>query len=105
MLGERHTHEVDVFSMGILFHAIIDGQYKDHNGERHYGVFVETKRQTREPIGIQMYEEKKDLKVPFPRWRRRLIERMLKYDPEERPTAVEVDEILQTTFARWFQLV
>ena len=105
MLEDRHTHEVDVFSMGILFHAIIDGQYKDYNGKRHYGVFVKTNDQTTEPIGIQMHEQKKELRVPFPRWRRRLIERMLKYDPEQRPTAVEVDAVLHTTFQRWFELV
>lgn len=91
--------------MGILFHAILEGQFKVYDGERCYGIFIQTSNQQREPIGIQMHDQGKDLRVPFQRWRRRLIERMLKYNADQRPTAQEVEDVLRSTFRRWFQLV
>ena len=104
MLDDHHTYKVDVFSLGILFHAIFEGDSKEHEGERHYGVFVLTDNGESGPIGIEIYKKKMNLRVPFRRWRRRLIEKMLKYDPHERPTAAEVEDVLSSSWRRWFQL-
>ena len=105
MLEEHHNYKVDVFSLGILFHAILECEFKDYDHDRCYGVFIYTRNRQREPIGIQMHEEGGDLKVPFQGRRRRLIERMLKYNPSQRPTAEEVKNVLRSRWRRWFQLV
>ena len=106
MLGDHHTYKVDIFSMGIVFHAIIEGQYKQDNGKKFYGVFVLTSRRQKEPIGFQMYEQKRNLRVPFQGRQRKLIKQMLKYDPHQRPTAAQVDDILRSNyFRRRFQLL
>lgn len=106
MLGDHHTYKVDIFSMGIVFHAIIEGQYKLDDGKKFYGVFVRTSGRQLEPIGFQMYEQSRNLTLPFQGRQRRLIKRMLKYDPHQRPTAAQVDEILRSNYFRcWFQLL
>ena len=92
--------------MGIVFHAIIEGQYKQDNGKNFYGVFVRTRHRQIEPIGFQMYEQKRNLRVPFQGRQRKLIKQMLKYDPHQRPTAAQVDDILRSNyFRRRFQLL
>lgn len=105
MLGNRHDNKVDVFSMGIVFHAILEGMYRDYGKERLFGVFVEIESGQKEPIGMEMYEKKRDLLVPFQGRRRRIIERMLKYDPKQRPTARDVQNVLRSRLRTWFQLV
>ncbi|XP_028402851.1 serine/threonine-protein kinase 35-like isoform X1 [Dendronephthya gigantea] len=105
MLGNHHNNKVDVFSMGIVFHAILEGMYRDYGSKRYYGVFVKTKNKQKEPIGTEMHEKQRDLPVPFQGRRRRLIERMLKYDPRERPTAKDVQNVLRSRLQTWFQLV
>ena len=104
MLKDRHTSKVDVFSMGILFHAILEGQFEYFDDARCYGVFVEIAGQRNEPIGIHMHENRRQFRVPFQGRRRRLIERMLKYDPKQRPTAQDVEDVLRSKWRRWFQL-
>ncbi|XP_028402848.1 cell division control protein 2 homolog [Dendronephthya gigantea] len=105
MLETRHTEQVDVFTMGIVFHAILEGKYRDYGEIRCYGVFVETDNEEKEPIGWEMHQQQRELPVPFQGRRRRLIQRMLKYDPRERPTAKDVQNVLGSRLRTWFQLV
>ena len=104
MLGEKHTYKVDIFSLGIIFHAILERKFKIYRGENCYGVFVQAAGERMEPIGSRMHEEERNLPVPFPGRRRRLIERMLKYNPRERPTAEEVMVVLRSRWRRLIQL-
>ena len=92
--------------MGIVFHAIIEGQYEVVNNDRFYGVFVHANGGRKEPIGFQMYEQKRNLRVPFQGRKRSLIKQMLKYDLHRRPTAAQVEEVLRSNcFRLWYQLL
>ena len=100
MFSNKHTYKVDIFSMGIVFFAIVERDSMQFGEKRCFGCFVEDMNGKKLPLGLQMFNEGKDVDVPFRerRWERlrrgrrerQEIKKLLKYDPKERPTAEDV---------------
>ncbi|XP_046860203.1 serine/threonine-protein kinase 35-like [Xenia sp. Carnegie-2017] len=101
MLKDHHTNKVDIFSLGIIFHAIIERKLIKLQDQKYYGVFVGKDK----PLGIEMYDKQDNVRIPFEGRRRKLIEKMLLYDAKKRPTAEEVQNIIESRWQRWRQLI
>ena len=107
MFSNKHTYKVDIFSMGIVFFAIVERDSMQFGEKRCYGCFVKDKEDVKLPLGVHMSNEGNDVDVPFRerRWERfrrgrrerQEIKKLLKYDPRERPTAEDVVAF----FNRW----
>lgn len=95
----RHTYKVDIFAMGIIFHAILERSFMVLGGNRSYGVFV-----GKEPLGLSMHQKQGGIRVPFRGFSRKLIKKTLKYDPKARPTAREIRVVLMSRWRRWLFL-
>lgn len=91
----HYTYKIDIFSLGIIFHAIVERQFLTVKGERCYGVFIDGINQ---PLGYEMSKEEGDIEVAFTKTSAitRLIKRMLNYNYKLRPKADEIKSVLQT---------
>ena len=54
MLSARHTYKVDIFSMGVVFFAIIKRTHMEFEGRRVCGVFVKGEDGNMMPLGLHM---------------------------------------------------
>lgn len=92
MMNQHYTYKADIFSVGIVFHAIIERKYLFVKGKKCYGVFV-----NKQPLGIEMYNKKGNIKIAFTKRTviTRLIERTLNYKYDLRPKADEINSVLQ----------
>ena len=95
--GHGHYNEkADVFSLGILFLAILEREFIiDHEGKRYYGAFVDVDGEGKVGIGYAMYKFGSRVVADSlqPRgsnslWMIALD--ALKFEPKDRPSAVEI---------------
>ena len=59
-----YTEKADIFSLGVIFHAICERRYLTFQGERYYGTFTDHKGQST-GIGLAMYEQQKIIEPEF----------------------------------------
>jgi serine/threonine protein kinase len=61
----HYTEKGDVFALGVLLYAIEERKCFEINGMKCYGIFILLPDEDRAPLGLQMYNDKTGLKVPF----------------------------------------
>lgn len=90
ILSQHYTYKVDIFAAGVIFYAILERTFLVVNGEKCYGAFVNGHK----PLGIEMFNKKGDVDLPFTRTTSpavvNLLKSTVKFDRKNRPTAEEV---------------
>ena len=96
----HYTEKADVFSLGVIFFAILERDSDTFQGKRYYGAFVQLEREGKVGLGYAMTRNKY-AKVKFSlatqgsTSQRRVTLDALSYNANERPTAKEIYERLQ----------
>ena len=87
VFDKHYTEKADIFSLGIIFHAICERQFCLFQGQRYYGVFTNYRGQ-QTGIGLVMYEQQCLIKPNFhddkSKKVKNIIFSMLHIDPEQR---------------------
>ena len=98
VFASHYTEKADVFSLGIIFYAIIGRKYIIYRGKKRYGAFVPIGDE-KIGLGRAMANRNKSIKMdftPVSLWLHTtsplstLIEEMLSFNPHNRPSASEV---------------
>jgi len=100
----HYTEKADVFSLGVIFFAILERTYITHNGKRFYGAFKRIGR-SQEKVGLGLAMTKNPhatINFSSPKENstkqkmQELTLRCLEYEDDDRPSAAEVhDELLE----------
>ena len=92
----HYSEKADVFSLGILFLAILERDFiSDQEGKRYYGAFVNVPFEGKFGVGYAMYKKRGPV-VPDSLQRRgsntlqMIALDALKFEPKDRPSAVEI---------------
>ena len=93
----HYTQKADVFSLGVIFFAILERDYGTFQGKRYYGAFVQLDWEGKVGPGLAMnrnkYAEVKfSLATQGSTSQRRLTLDALSYNANDRPTAKAVYE-------------
>ena len=94
--ANRYTEKADVFSLGMIFYAILSRDFIRFGSKKMYGVFVNLSRHGKVGLGYAMAEIGKRAVVQFSgnfkgsNSMKRVIQEMLEFDPHNRPDATEV---------------
>lgn len=96
----HYTQKADVFSLGVIFFAILERDYITSEGKRYYGAFAERRWQGKVGLGYAM-EANEYAEVEFSLTtqgstsQRRITLDALSYDANDRPNAKDVYERIQ----------
>ena len=93
----HYTQMADVFSLGVIFFAILERDYNTFQGKRYYGAFVQLKWEGKVGLGLAMHRNKYtevelSLATQGSTSQRRLTLDALSYNANDRPTAKAVCE-------------
>ena len=96
----HYTEKADVFSLGVIFFAILERDYATFQGYRYYGAFVQLEWEEKVGLGPAMTENKYAeveflLATQGSTSQRRVTLAALSYDANDRPTAKAVYERIQ----------
>ena len=100
---DHYTEKADVFSLGLLFFAILERDYKESNGKMYYGAFKRIRGVGKVGLGVAMAMYNPGTDITFSRRAQgsrdvqRLVIEALQYDPDDRPSAVELCNTLEET--------
>ena len=106
--GHGHYNEkADVFSLGILFLAILERDFiPDEEGKRYYGAFVNVPGEGKVGVGYAMYKcgpvVEDSLQARGSNTLQIIALDALKFEPKDRPSAVEICDRI-TSFVRQSQ--
>ena len=101
VFNRHYTVKADVFSLGVIFFAILERDYIIFKGKRFYGAFVSLGLEGKVGLGYAMFKTP-NAKVTFSLHthgttsQRRVTLDALSYNAKDRPTAKEVYERLQS---------
>lgn len=101
----KYSLKADVFSMGTIWHGILERQYLEDGKKRHFGAFVYipglSETSDRLPLGFAMYNLRKEVTVGMSSFGNRLSDslkeitrKMIVYDYNLRLSAEEVHTIM-----------
>ena len=99
----HYTEKADVFSLGLLFFAILERDYKESNGKMYYGAFKRIRGVGKVDLGFAMARHNPGTDITFSRRAQgsrdvqRLVIEALQYDPDDRLSAVELCNTLKET--------
>ena len=67
VLLQHYNYKADVFSVGVIFYAILERTFQVVNGENHYGIFVDQVDggKIQQPLGLEMFTGRKDIVPQF----------------------------------------
>ena len=88
----HYTEKADVFSLGLLFFAILERDYKESNGKMYYGTFKRIRGVGKVGLGVAMAMYNPGTDITFCRRAQgsrdvqRLVIEALQYDPDDRPS-------------------
>ena len=93
--GHGHYNEkADVFSLGILFLAILERDFIDHEGKRYYGAFVNVRPVGKVGVGYAMYKfgpgVADSLQPRGSNTLQMIALDALKFEPKDRPSAAVI---------------
>ena len=93
----HYTQKADVFSLGVIFFAILERDYDTFQGKRYYGAFVQLKWAGKVGLGLAIHRNKYaevefSLTTQGSTSQRRLTLDALSYNADDRPTAKDVYE-------------
>jgi len=96
----RYTEKADVFSLGVIFFAILERDCNTFQGKRYYGAFVQLKWEGKVGLGYAMTRNKNaevefSLATQGSTSQRKVTLDALSYNADDRPTAKEVYERIQ----------
>ena len=92
----HYTENADVFSLGLLFFAILERDFIAVDGKTIYGTFVENPTEGKVGLGLAMEKLDRHIKIAFSSYAQgsmalqRVILEALQYDANDRPSAQEV---------------
>ena len=96
---QHYNEKADIFSLGVLYYGIFARHFERFGATKMYGVFVKIPEvQFKVGLGFAMYMMKRELVVPFgasfqaSSGMKRLVQDMLRFQPDERPRSDEVLE-------------
>ena len=90
----HYSEKADVFSLGILFLAILERDFIDHKGKRYYGAFVNVPGEGKVGIGYAMCKCGPAEAVPLQARGSNTLKMIalgaLKFEPKDRPSAAVI---------------
>ena len=98
----HYTEKADIFSLGVMFFAILDRDFLAIDGEKFYGVFSYQIGEGKFGIGYAMASYDTERQVAFSdhaqgsKQMQRIALDPLKYDPLQRPSAAKIHEEFET---------
>lgn len=100
---DRHyTEKADVFSLGVLFYAILQRDFiTTDNGKKFYGAFKCIRGQGKVGLGCAMASHNPNVTIAFSEQaqgsntQQRITLEALQYDKDDRPSAEEIQEVLE----------
>ena len=101
VFNSHYTEKADVFSLGVIFFAILERDYVIFEGKRFYGAFVSLDQEGKVGLGYAM-SKNQNTKVTFSpesqgsSFERRATLDALSYSPKDRPSAEEVHKRIQS---------
>lgn len=97
----HYTENADVFSLGLLFFAILERDFIAVDGKTIYGTFVENPTEGKVGLGLAMEKLDRHIKIAFSSYAQgsmalqRVILEALQYDANDRLSAQEMyDKVL-----------
>ena len=98
---QHYTEKADIFSLAGIFYAILTRDYICVGSKKMYGVYLSYQQHGKVGLGYAMAQINPNAAALFPSHFQgsnammRLIQNMLSYDPHHRPTASEVNNIVE----------
>ena len=90
----HYSEKADVFSLGILFLAILERDFIESNGKRYYGAFVNVAYEGKLGIGYAMYKRGPAVAVKLQARGSNTLQMIaldaLKFKPKDRPSAAKI---------------
>lgn len=101
----KYNEKADIFSLGVIFHSILERQSCRFDSHEYFGVFVDHYGKM-VGIGLAMFEKKRWIDPTFNCAKneklQKLVRNMLAFNPEERLTLeaikIEINDIFTETF-------
>lgn len=96
----HYTEKADVFSLGILFFAILQRDFVEVDGKAYYGAFKRIPGEGKVGVGFAMANDP-DIDIAFSRRAQgsndlqRLVLGALQYDPNDRPSAAQLCSVFE----------
>ena len=104
----HYTEKADVFSLGVLFFAILARDFIHINGKKYYGAFKRVRGSGKVGLGYAMAMHNPNLSIKFSSQaqgsndQQRITLGALRYDGDDRPSAAEVhEELLEEKLESW----
>ena len=98
---QQYTEKADVFSLGVLFFAILQRDFITIDGKKYYGAFKRIPRFGKVGLGFAMAEYDPDVSIEFSsraqgsNTQQRITLDALQYDSANRPSAAEIHEVFE----------
>lgn len=99
VFDNKYTEMADVFSLGVIFYAIISRQYVEYQGDRYYGAFLNHKGKM-VGVGVAMFEENKQLYpekplLPYDAGLLEITWKLLEFKPNQRVSLEHAEKMIQ----------
>ena len=98
----QYTEKADVFSLGVLYYAILQRDFSImDNGKKIYGAFKSIRGQGKVGLGCAMASHNPNVTIAFSEQaqgsntQQRITLEALQYDKDDRPSAEEIQEVLE----------
>ena len=97
----HYTEKADVFSLGVLFYAILQRDFITVNGKKYYGAFKNLLRVGKVGLGYAMAKYDPNILIDFSsraqgsNVMKRITHDALEYDQKNRPSAAEVHKVFE----------
>lgn len=98
---QHYTEKADVFSLGLLFFAILERDFIKYDGKKYYGAFKRIRGIGKVGIGYAMAEYDPDITIKFSRSARgshsvrNITLDALQFDKDDRPSAADIHRELK----------
>lgn len=97
----HYTEKADVFSLGVLFYAILQRDYITVNRKKFYGAFKRIRGQGKVGLGYAMAYHNPNVTIAFSEraqgsnTQQRVTLEALQYDKDDRPSAEEIQKVFE----------
>ena len=97
----HYTEKADVFSLGVLFYGILQRHYITVDRKKFYGAFKRIPGEGKVGLGYVMAYHNPNVTIAFSEQaqgsntQQRITVKALKYDKDDRPSAEEIQEVLE----------
>ena len=101
VLHNHYTEKADVFSLGVLFYAILQRDYITVNRKKFYGAFKRIRGQGKVGLGYAMAYHNPNVTIAFSEQaqgsdtQQSITLEALQYDKDDRPSAEEIQKVFE----------